>query len=232
MGALYRFADVRCEGVERLLSFTLEAGETRWLQLGTKSEKDAVIDSAIGAKSCVSGTVEIALADRRQNKAGAPGLRGERRHQEGHMPLIWRGLGESRSGRVAWVAGNGGLISNLKVWENVTLPLWYHAHYETDETEQHVRHWLGVLGMEVDVHERFMTAEPYNLESWQRKLAGLLRALLQMPSVLVVDAALFEDVKARWADCWVQAIDNYAADGRAALVLADKATALPWAKIE
>jgi len=75
-------------------------------------------------------------------------------------------------------------------------------------------------------------AEPYNLEAWQRKLAGLLRALLQMPSVLVVDAALFDDVKPRWTDGWMQAIGNYAADGRAALVLADRAAALPWTKIE
>ena len=232
MGALYRFADVRCEGVERLLSFTLEAGETCWLQLGSRTEKDAVIDSAIGTRACASGVVEIALADRRHNKAGAPGLRSERRHSAGQMPLIWQALGEGRSGRVAWVAGNGGLISNLKVWENVTLPLWYHAHYETSATEQHIRQWLEVLGIEPDAHERFMMAEPYNLEAWQRKLAGLLRALLQMPSVLVVDAALFDDVKPRWADGWMQAIGNYAADGRAALVLADRAAALPWTKIE
>jgi hypothetical protein len=40
-----------------------------------------------------------------------------------------------------------------------------------------------------------MSALPYSIEPWQRKLAGLLRALVQMQRVLVVDAAVFDDVK-------------------------------------
>jgi ABC-type transporter Mla maintaining outer membrane lipid asymmetry ATPase subunit MlaF len=133
---------------------------------------------------------------------------------------------------VGWVAANGGLISNLKIWENVTLPLWYHARREVIETEQSVMHWLGVLGLEQDAFAEFMAAPPYSTELWQRKLAGLLRALVQIPRVLVVDAFVFEDIKARLASSWISALEDYAAQGHAVLVIADKATALPWEKIE
>jgi ABC-type ATPase involved in cell division len=77
-----------------------------------------------------------------------------------------------------------------------------------------------------------MAAPPFALEPWQRKLAGLLRALVQMPRVLVVDAVVFEDVNARMAQSWISALEAYAAQGRAVLVLTDKATVLPWQKIE
>ncbi len=144
----------------------------------------------------------------------------------------WQSLSESHPGRVGWVAANGGLISNLKIWENVTLPLWYHEKREENETEQNVTHWLGALGMEQDAFAEFMAASPFSSELWQRKLAGLLRALVQMPTVLVVDAVVFENVKEHWSQSWITALEAYAAQGHAVLVIADKAMALPWKKIE
>jgi ABC-type uncharacterized transport system ATPase subunit len=232
MTELFRFIDVRCEGSDRAYTFTLQAGETRLLQLSSGHEKSAMIDSAIGETVCGEGSIEIVQGERRHNKVAVIGKLGERRHNSGPVPLIWQPVSAVRPGRVAWVAANGGLISNLKIWENVTLPLWYHDRRDVIETEQRVKHWLGVLGLEQDEFAEFMVAQPYNVEAWQRKLAGLLRALLQKSSVLVVDAALFEDVKARLADCWIMALQSCAAEGRAVLMIADKATALPWEKIE
>ena len=123
------------------------------------------------------------------------------------------------------------LISNLKIWENITLPLWYHARRDVLETEQGVERWLAALGMEQDEFGEFMAAQPDSIESWQRKLAGLLRALLQMAPVLVVDGGLFNDVRARLASCWISALESYAAEGRAVLVMTDKETTLPWKQI-
>jgi len=59
-----------------------------------------------------------------------------------------------------------------------------------------------------------------------------LRALVQMPKVLVVDAVVFEDVNEHFAQSWVTALEAYATQGHAVLVMADKATTLPWEKIE
>ena len=232
MTALFRFIDVRCEGFERAYSFTLHSGETRQLQLSSKSGKDAMIDLAIGEMVCGEGSIEIVQGDRRSNNTAIIGPQGERRRNNEPVPLIWQPLGANRPGRVGWAAASGDLISNLKIWENVTLPLWYHARREVIETEQSVTHWLGLLGLEQDAFAEFMAAQPHSVEPWQRKLAGLLRALVQMPVVLVVDAALFENVKERFVRCWIMALEAYAAQGHTVLVIADKAMTLPWEKIE
>ena len=231
MSTLFRFTGVRCKDSDHAYTFTLHAGETRLLQLSSNDEKNAMIDSAIGETVCGEGGIEIVQGERRQHKIAVIGKLGERRHNSGPVPLIWQPVSASRPGRVAWVAANGGLISNLKIWENVTLPLWYHAGRNAVETEQRVKHWLGMLGLEQEEFARFMAAQPHGVESWQRKLAGLLRALLQMSPVLVVDAALFEDVSAQLAGCWIAALESCAAEGRAVLVIGDKATMLSWERI-
>jgi ABC-type transporter Mla maintaining outer membrane lipid asymmetry ATPase subunit MlaF len=141
-------------------------------------------------------------------------------------------LRDGKPGSVGWVAANGGLISNLKVWENVTLPLWYHAGHAVAETEQRVVYWLSALGVAEDEREAFMEAMPDRLGSSQRKLAGLLRGLVQMPLVLVVDTALFDGVAPQQMAVWTGALETYAAQGRAVLAVADRGTALPWQIIE
>ncbi len=230
MAALFRFVDVRCAGSDRLHSFTLHSGETRLLQLSSKVEKDAMIDRAIGETACGEGNIEIVQGETMySNTANGPPL--AEMHDNKVTPM-WQPLRGSSPGRVGWVAANGGLISNLKIWENVTLPLWYHGHREVKETEQNIMHWLGVLGLEQAAFAEFMAASPSAVEPWLRKLAGLLRALVQMPQVLVVDAEVFEGVKECLAGSWVKALEAYAAQGYTVLAIADKTTGLPWAGIE
>ena len=90
MGALFRFADVRCEGSGRAYTFTLHEGETRLLQLSSKDEKNAMIDSAIGETVCAEGRIEIVQGERRRGKVAVIGKSGERRHNNGPVPLIWQ----------------------------------------------------------------------------------------------------------------------------------------------
>jgi predicted ABC-type transport system involved in lysophospholipase L1 biosynthesis ATPase subunit len=232
MTALYRFVEVRYTDSERAYSFTLNSGDIRLLQLSGKAEKEAIIDLAVGEKLCDAGSIEIILGDRRHNREEQSPIHQERRQRKQFAPEVWSLLQESRLGRVGWVAGNGGLISNLKVWENVTLPLWYHTKRDTAETEKSVEYWLTMLGLDPSAFTKFMAAPPFGLEPWERKLAGLLRGLVQMPRVLVVDAGVFEDVNAVLAKNWIAALTVYASHGRAVLVLADKATVLPWEQIE
>lgn len=231
MAGLFRFLNVRGEDSERAYSFTLDAGEIRLLQLSSKAEKDMLIDYAVGETHCSQGSIEISQGERRGNSNAPIPVHGERRRRNGTVPVIWQPIGQSRAGRVGWV-GNGGLVSNLKVWENVTLPLWYHTHRDAAETERSVEYWLEMLGLTADDWADFMAAAPSRLEPWQRKLAGLLRGLVQMPRVLVVDAMVFEDVKARLVTRWITALETFAAQERAVLVLTDKATMLPLQKIE
>ena len=232
MREIYRFAEVRYEGSERIFSFALNSGEIRLLQLLDKTEKEMIIDLAIGETSCIGGDIEIAQGDRRSVKPPLSVAQEEIRAKEYPAEAGWCSLETSRAGRVGWVAANGGLISNLKIWENISLPLWYHANRDISETEKSVEYWLAILAIDPAVCSDFMASPPHGVEPWQRKLAGLLRALVQMPRILVVDAGLFEDVKTRIAQVWIAALENYASQDRAVLVLADKATVLPWQKIE
>jgi len=204
MADLLQFSGVACADWARPHSFTLHAGETRLLQLASEAEKEAAIDVALGNRACDEGMVLL---------QGLP-------------------LRDGKPGSIGWVAAYGGLISNLKVWENVTLPLWYHAGHAVAETEQRVAYWLSVLGMAEDERESYMEATPDRLGSSQRKLAGLLRGLVQMPLVLVVDVALFEGIAPRLIPVWTGALEAYAAQGWAVLVVADRDTALPWQIIE
>lgn len=231
MSELFRFLDVRGDGSERAYSFTLRSGEVRLLQLASKAEKDMLIDYAVGETHCAEGRIEITQGERRCNDNAAAPAQGERRRRNESVPVIWQPIGQSRAGRVGWV-GNGGLVSNLKVWENVTLPLWYHTHRDAAETERSAAHWLEMLGLAPDECADFMAAPPSRLEPWQRKQAGLLRGLVQMPRVLVVDAMVFEDIKARLVSQWITALETFAAQGRTVLVLTDKATMLPLQQIE
>lgn len=232
MTLLFRFINVHCESSDRVYSFALHSGEMRLMQLSSKTEKNAMIDLAIGETICRQGAIEIVQGGRRHCNRPVIGPQRERRRNVEAAPIIWQPLSLSRPGRVGWVAANGGLISNLKIWENVTLPHWYHVRRDPVETEQNVTRWLGALGLEQDAFAEFMAALPYSIEPWQRKLAGLLRALVQMPRVLVVDAELFDDVKACLARSWITALEAYAAQGHTVLAITDKATALPWQKIE
>lgn len=204
MADLLQFSGVACADWARPHSFTLHTGETRLLQMASEAEKEAAIDVALGNRACDEGMVLL---------QGMP-------------------LRDAIPGSVGWVAANGGLISNLKVWENVTLPLWYHAGYAVAETEQRVAWWLSALGMAEDEREAYMEATPDRLGSTQRKLAGLLRGLVQMPLVLVVDAALFEGAAPQQISVWTGALETYAAQSRAVLAVADRGAALTWQIIE
>lgn len=231
MNALYRFSDVRCKNSSRVLAFTLHAGETRLLQLASRDEKNDVIDCAIGENICLEGCIEIVQGERRSNNAAEYALEEREAHAES-VPLVWQPLREVLPDRVGWVAPNGGLISNLRILENVTLPLWYHTEHEMIETERIILHWMGELGLEQGAYGEFLGAHPHGVELWQRKLAGLLRALLQQPRVLVVDAALFANIKESVAQCWIMALESYAVEGRAVLVVTDRAASVHWQKIE
>lgn len=230
MRPLYRCVEARCKGYDHPLSFTLHAGEKRLLQVASRDEKNALIDCVLGDRACSEGSIEIAQGDRRRNlQSIAPVV--DRRVSNQPMPLVWQPLGASRPERIGWVAANGGLISNLRIWENVTLPRWYHTGHETVKTEERVLRWLAELNIEGDSIEQFMSAQPHVVELWQRKLAGLLRALVQQPEMLVVDAALLGNVRESFAQGWVDALETYAAEGGAVLMIADKPVTVQWEKI-
>lgn len=188
------------------LSFSIEAGATRLLQVNSPEAKAAVIEAALG----------------------------ESIPENGEVLLLGQPLQAARPGSIGWVPAGGGLISNLKTWENITLPLWYHQRRQTVNTEESVARWLAELGMEQQEWEKFMASPAARLRPWERKLAGLLRGLVLAPALLLVDAALFDEVDSSRTQAWLSALEKFAreADGRAVLAVASSATLLPWKIIE
>ena len=205
MTLLLQFSGVACEETAGL-SFTLAAGEALVLQVASEAEKAAATDMALGEK----------VPD-----AGSIAFRG-------------RPMGEAEPGQIGWVPAHGGLISNLKTWENVTLPLWYHGKRLPADVEASIARWLAALGLDSEAWVDFMARPPAQLKPLERKLAGLLRALVQAPPLLVVDAALFDGVDQATGRSWAAALEVFVreAEGRAVLAVAHGATPLPWRIIE
>jgi len=201
MAIALQFSGVNCDRITGL-SFTLEEGEIKVLRVTSKEEKTAVIELAVGERIPEAGIVTL------------------------HGAL----LDASPRGSIGWVPEHGGLISNLKVWENVTLPLWYHGKRRFAASEDKIAHWLAAMGLEGDTLERFMASPAGRLTAIERKRAGLLRGLLLAPQVLVVDAALFDGLAQDMRASWTTVLNAFVREtkGCSVLVVADGDAALPW----
>lgn len=203
MGVTVQFSGVNCGKIHGL-TFALEAGAIGVLRLAGKEEKSAAIELAVGERLPEAGAITL---------DGAP-------------------LVASPPGSIGWVPENGGLISNLKAWENVTLPLWYHGKRRIAEAEEKAAHWLAVLGVASDAMPAFMASPAGLLSTLERKRAGLLRGLMLAPRLLVLDAALFAGLPPNTRTAWTAALETLAQQGSTILVVAlESEAALPWKTI-
>ncbi len=89
----------------------------------------------------------------------------------------------------AIVANNGGLISNLRVWENLTLPVQYHNIQVGGQLEDNVVNLLEKCGLR---DEKTLTALlfmlPDQLSLFEKRLVGFVRAMLMAPEMMVYDS--------------------------------------------
>jgi len=96
-------------------------------------------------------------------------------------------LGDLRQ-QISVVPSNGGLISNLKVWENITLPLLYHAGRVTPEDEETVVAYLATLG-----YSGNLMALPALLSLAEKRIIALVRAWSTQPRIIIYSSC-FEGV--------------------------------------
>ena len=120
------------------------------------------------------------------------GLQSPRR---GHVRLVGQdlyALGEHERlvlfQRVGVVSHDGGLISNLKVWENIVLPLWYHRGTAAPEIEQRVVALFRELGLEDEALLGLMRRLPDQLSAVERRWVATVRAMLMEPDIMFYDA--------------------------------------------
>ncbi len=88
--------------------------------------------------------------------------------------------------RVGLVFENGGrTFGRLSVFENVALPLRYHANVSAGDVESQVRFLLDLLGLQPMAHAASKSLSP----AWQQRVA-LARALTLKPELLLLDKPL------------------------------------------
>jgi phospholipid/cholesterol/gamma-HCH transport system ATP-binding protein len=111
------------------------------------------------------------------------------RLREGKIVLLGHDLGvvpretlSSVRSRMAIVYPGGGLISNLKVLENITLPLLYHTSGSKREIVERAIAVLGRFGLTGTLFDL-----PAHLSTFQHRLAGFARAIAIDPEVVVYD---------------------------------------------
>jgi phospholipid/cholesterol/gamma-HCH transport system ATP-binding protein len=111
------------------------------------------------------------------------------------LALPVRTLHEMRR-RTGLVYGSGGLISNLKVWENLTLPLYYHQNLTHAEIESKGRSALDRIGFTGNLMEL-----PGHLSFSDRKFLGLARAMIINPELMIYESpflGLNQDERSRY----------------------------------
>jgi ABC-type transporter Mla maintaining outer membrane lipid asymmetry ATPase subunit MlaF len=87
--------------------------------------------------------------------------------------------------RVGFVPANGGLMSSLNAWENISLPVAYHAPRKLPEALREVHALLRELG---GVGDGLLGKLPEHMTLYERRLAAYIRALLEDPELLVVES--------------------------------------------
>ncbi|WP_373975234.1 hypothetical protein NT239_00425 [Chitinibacter sp. SCUT-21] len=78
-------------------------------------------------------------------------------------------------------------VSNLRVWENIVLPTWYHSGESLTSLDHRLNDLLSPFEYQHDVLMHQLTQLPAQLDTSHRRLAALFRALLQHPRFLILD---------------------------------------------
>jgi len=88
--------------------------------------------------------------------------------------------------RIGFVPADGGLISSLNGWENITLPVAYHAPQRIPELFDEVQELLEDLG---GVDDSVLRKLPEEMTLYEKRLLAYVRALLEKPALLLVETA-------------------------------------------
>jgi ABC-type transporter Mla maintaining outer membrane lipid asymmetry ATPase subunit MlaF len=90
---------------------------------------------------------------------------------------------------VVTVPHNGGLISNLRVWENIVLPVQYHGLELAGQLEGNVVSLLLQCGLENEAAASEMLLKlPDQLSLYEKRLVGFVRAVLMSPELIIYDS--------------------------------------------
>lgn len=115
--------------------------------------------------------------------------------------------------RIGIVFKEGGLISNLRAWENLVLPALYHRRLSSHEFKEKSLRLLDELGFRREPMTRIA-----ELTAFEKTLIGLGRALLLEPDIIVLYSAL-EGLKVSDKETIINSINRLKKHGTALLYI-------------
>lgn len=86
--------------------------------------------------------------------------------------------------RIGFVPSNGGLISSLNAWENISLPVAYHEPARLSTLLEEVQDLVDALG---GVDDDLLAKMPEFMTLYERRMAGFIRELIERPDLMVVE---------------------------------------------
>lgn len=87
------------------------------------------------------------------------------------------------------------LLSNLRVWENLILPAWYHGHAELAELERRVVQALRPFKLDDEGVAALLDGLPAALSAARKQELVLLRTLVLAPRYVLVEPAWLRRVR-------------------------------------
>lgn len=164
MDQALKFQDVVADELPGGVSFALPGGTLAAVITSRQDENDQLVRLVLGLSKPDAGSISVLGAD----PAG----------------VSEKALNDLRK-QVAVVYPSGGLVSNLKVWENLVLPLEYHSACTRSEIEAGGLAVLKRVGYSGGLMEL-----PGHLSIYQKRLVGLARAMLTGPRLMIYNAIL------------------------------------------
>jgi ABC-type lipoprotein export system ATPase subunit len=92
----------------------------------------------------------------------------------------------------AYVSADGGLISNLRVAENMVLPATYHSKTAPEEFQEKVMQILTACRYDSEAISQFMSKQPAELSAFEKRLVAFIRSAILDPAIVIFDSL--------WAD--------------------------------
>ena len=164
MNHAVHFEQVNADDLTREVSFALPPGALALLVTSRREESDRLVRLLLGLS---------------RPQAGRLSVLGEEVGALSEKALV--ALRKSLS----VVFSSGGLVSNLKVWENLVLPLEYHFACTPSEIQEKGEAALRRVG-----YCGGMMELPGHLSLCQKRQVGLARAMLSEPRLMIFDAML------------------------------------------
>lgn len=81
---------------------------------------------------------------------------------------------------VGVVTASGGLISNLKLWENIVLPQQFRSGAIAEETTATINQYLELFG-----YKGSLMVLPGHLNAFERRMAAFIRAVITTPELMI-----------------------------------------------